>query len=151
MSLALQPTIDRLTYICDTIPAMLKAISEADFSHKSAPDKWSKKEILGHLIDSATNNHQRFVRVQFEEIPFIIYNQDNWNLFSHHQDIPGSHVITFWEQYNRYLLEIIKRIPANLLQRKCRTNESSDVTLQWLIEDYVVHMEHHLHEIVNYV
>jgi len=151
MSQALQPTIDRLTYICNTIPAILKAIPDADFSHKPTPGKWSKKEILGHLIDSATNNHQRFVRVQFEETPFIIYNQDNWNLFSHHQDIPGSQVITFWELYNRYLLEIIKRIPANLLQRKCKTNESSDVTLQWIIEDYVVHMEHHLHEIVNYV
>ncbi|HXS35234.1 MAG TPA: DinB family protein [Flavipsychrobacter sp.] len=147
----LQPTIDRLTYLCNTIPAMLKIISDKDFSHKPAPDKWSKKEILGHLIDSAANNHQRFVRVQFEDTPFIIYNQDNWNSFSHHQDIQSGQVITFWELYNRYLLEIIKRIPPGLLQRKCRTNESSDVTLQWIIEDYVVHMEHHLHEIVNYV
>ena len=74
--------VDRLQYLCDAIPSLIKQIPEQEFSHKSAPGKWSKKEILGHLIDSATNNHQRFVRAQFEDTPFIIYDQDNWNAAS---------------------------------------------------------------------
>ena len=58
--------IKRLEYLCDVIPQLLATIDAQSFSLKSNPDKWSKKEIIGHLIDSATNNHQRFVRGQFE-------------------------------------------------------------------------------------
>ena len=60
------------------------------------------------------------------------------------------HVIDFWKHYNLHLVEIIKRIPVNMLQRECKTNELNNVSLQWLIEDYVVHMEHHLKQIVSY-
>ena len=64
-------SIKRLQYLCEEIPVLLSIIPEQDFTHKSAPEKWSKKEILGHLIDSATNNHQRFIRAQFENVPSI--------------------------------------------------------------------------------
>ena len=144
----LSNTIERLTYLCNTIPALLKAIPGEEFSHRPAPDKWSKKEIIGHLIDSATNNHQRFVRVQFEDTPFIVYDQNKWNESSHYHDMDSSHIIDFWENYNRHLLELIKRIPANKLSRECRTEALH--TLQWLIEDYVAHIEHHLHQILSY-
>jgi len=142
--------INRLQYLCDNIPAALRKIHEEEFSHKPAPGKWSKKEILGHLIDSAANNHQRFVRGQFEDTPLIIYDQDKWNAASRYNDMKRSHVVAFWEAYNRHLLELIKRIPASDLSKKCRANEPEPVSLEWLIEDYVVHMEHHLKEIVVY-
>ncbi len=106
--------------------------------------------MLGHLIDSATNNHQRFIRGQFEDTPFIIYDQNNWVACSRYQDMESAHVIAFWEAYHRHLLEVIKRIPEESLSRKCKTNEPEPVTLQWLIEDYVVHQEHHLRQIVEY-
>ncbi|MGQ0827780.1 MAG: hypothetical protein ACT4ON_05245 [Bacteroidota bacterium] len=79
--------LNRLQHLCDTIPGLLSKIPENDFTNKPRPGKWSKKEILGHLIDSATNNHQRFVRAQFENIPQISYDQNNWNACSRYNQI----------------------------------------------------------------
>jgi hypothetical protein len=146
----IQPSIDRLTYLCDTIPAHIRNIPDAEFTHKPGPSKWSKQEILGHLIDSATNNHQRFVRIQFESEPRIAYDQDNWNLYSYYNQLNKEHVISFWEKYNRHLLEIIKRIPAHNLPLTSIYSDNSTVTLGWLIQDYVVHLEYHLCQIVDY-
>jgi hypothetical protein len=142
--------IDRLHYLLDIIPPLLRQIPVETFGHKPAAEKWSKKEILGHLIDSATNNHQRFVRGQFENEPFITYDQNNWNTHSRYADMDGEHVISFWVAYNKHLLEVIKRIPAAAFERKCITNEAAPVTLAWLIDDYVKHMEHHLKQLVAY-
>jgi hypothetical protein len=146
----LHQTINRLQYLCDKIPDLLTTISEENFTFKVSEKKWSKKEILGHLVDSATNNHQRFVRVQFEDVPLIIYNQDKWNDHSYHNKIDSKHLIKFWELYNRHLIELIKLIPDEMLARKSKTDDDKIVTLEWLIEDYVQHLEHHLRQIVNY-
>ncbi len=146
----LQETIERLTYLCDTIPQLLSQIPETEFSYKPAQGKWSKKEILGHLIDSATNNHQRFIRIQFENEPCIVYDQNNWNLFSHYNKLESAHVIAFWALYNRHLIEIIKRIPEHNLSLTSISSNDERVTLGWLIDDYVVHLEYHLKQVVNY-
>ncbi len=147
----LHKSINRLQYLCEIIPPLLTAIPEKDFSFKPSPIKWSKKEILGHLIDSATNNHQRFVRIQFENVPNITYNQDNWNNHSYHNQVDSEHLIKFWELYNRHLVELIKLIPKENLMRQSKTDDEKIVTLEWLIEDYVHHLEHHLKQIVNYI
>jgi hypothetical protein len=142
--------ISRLQYLCEIIPPLLKEIPERDFSFKPSAIKWSKKEILGHLIDSATNNHQRFVRVQFEDVPLITYDQDNWNNHSHHGQVDSGHLIKFWQLYNQHLVELIKLISEKSLSRECNIGKEKNVTLQWLIEDYIRHLEHHLKQIVNY-
>ena len=141
---------ERLEYLCENIPSLLENISEEDFSIRPSPLKWSKKEILGHLIDSAANNQQRFVRVQFEDVPFIKYDQDNWNKFSYHQKINGKTVIEFWKEHNKYLAEIIKNIPEELLNRECDWGGEKNVSLEYLIIDYVAHQEYHLKQIVIY-
>jgi hypothetical protein len=142
--------IDRLKHLCKTIPSLILQIPEADFKAKPRPDKWSKQEILGHLIDSATNNHQRFIRVQFEDMPFIKYDQDQWVAMSHYNELPMEEVLEFWKRYNLHLVEIMKRIPHESLSRFCNTGGENPVTLEFLVNDYVVHMEHHLKEIVQY-
>ena len=142
-------TIKKLQHHCDTVPALLRKYSEEDFSRKPAPDVWSKKEILGHLIDSATNNHQRFVRIQFEETPTIFYDQNNWNSHSYYRLMSANHLISFWEIYNRHLLEIIKAIPEPLLQRKSESHDNEIVTLSFLIDDYLRHMERHLDQLLK--
>lgn len=139
--------LHRLQYLINTIPDKLRNIPETDFSYKLAPEKWSKKEIIGHLIDSATNNHHRFVRVQFEDVPHITYDQNKWNAASRYQDMKSNHVIDFWAHYNQHLIKVVQRIPEADLQRECNTGGVENVTLQWLIEDYVNHMEHHLKQI----
>lgn len=144
----IKTSIDRLQFLCDTIPGLLLAIDEQNFSAKSNPEKWSKKEIIGHLIDSAANNHQRFVRGQFEVEPKITYDQNNWNKCSFHQQIDCKQIISFWTTYNKQLLEIIKRIPSDKLQNKVQTKNL--FTIEFLIDDYVAHLEHDLRQVVNY-
>jgi hypothetical protein len=88
-------SVERLRFLCDIIPDLLNQIDNNVFSDKEQNNKWSKKEILGHLIDSATNNHQRFVRAQFETNPEIVYDQENWNLFSYYQQMDSRDLIGF--------------------------------------------------------
>lgn len=137
-------SLTRLQCLINTIPEKLLAIPDEEFSYKPSPNKWSKKEIIGHLIDSATNNHHRFVRAQFEDVPKITYQQDNWVNVSRYNAMKGKHVINFWAMYNQHIIEVVKRIPEADMQRECNTGGESNVTLAWLIEDYVRHMEHHL-------
>ena len=124
-------------------------IDENNFSEKIRPEKWSKKEIIGHLIDSATNNHQRFVLGQFEDKPNIVYDQNNWNKYNFYQQIDKEQIIDFWTIYNKQILELIKIIPNENLQRECFVGEKS-LTIEFLIIDYVEHLEHHLKQVVSY-
>lgn len=141
--------LNKLTFIVETLQPILAQIGEAKMAEKPLPNKWSKKEILGHLIDSATNNHQRFVRGQFENTPEIRYDQNKWNAFSFHQQIDSQQLILFWTIYNKQLLEIIKRIPTENLKRQIKVGENL-LTIEFLITDYVDHLEHHLRQITDY-
>ena len=141
-------SIKRLQFLCDTLPDLMNQMDDATFSKKDDPNKWSKKEILGHLIDSATNNHQRFIRAQFETNPEIIYDQVNWNRFSYYQQMNSSDLIGFWLTYNKHLINLIKNIPRENLSRTCFI-AGNLLTLQFLIEDYIVHLEHHMKQILN--
>lgn len=143
--------ISRLQFLIDTIPSLLMDIDEIKFSEKQNLEKWSKKEILGHLIDSATNNHQRFVRCQFENIPSIVYEQNNWNKFNFYQQIDKNQIIEFWTVYNKQLVQLMKNIPCENLLRECKTSDKKNYTIGYLISDYVEHLEHHLKQIVNYI
>jgi hypothetical protein len=146
----IEESLQRIKYLCNTFPELLKKITEEEFSYKPSPEKWSKKEILGHLIDSATNNHQRFIRVQFENVPVITYNQNQWNTCNNYNHMSASHLISFWLSYNIHLFEVIKQIPAENLSRECSIGKTENVTLEWLIIDYVRHLEHHLKQIVEF-
>lgn len=141
-------SVQRLAHLVEIIPPLLLSIDEKNFSYKPSAEKWSKKEIIGHLIDSAANNHQRFVRGQFQNTPTITYDQNNWNKCSYHQEIDGKQIINFWTVYNKQLLEIIKRIPQEKLENTVQTENLH--SLEFLIKDYVAHLEHHLRQIVSY-
>ena len=145
----IEKALNRLEYITNLTPKMLTEISEENMSTKPSPTKWSKKEIIGHLIDSATNNHQRFIRGQFENIPEISYDQNKWNEFSFYQATNAQQIISFWTSYNKQLLEIIKKIPNDSLTKEVKIKENI-LTLKFLITDYVEHLEHHLKQIIKY-
>ena len=127
----------------------LRRMDEQVASALPAPDKWSKKEILGHLIDSALNNHQRFVRLQLQsrlELPG--YDQDAWVRVHHYQDRPWSDIIDLWVAYNRDLAVLIRYLDVNCLRNLWRSPEGSDVDLEFIIRDYIIHMRHHLEQII---
>ena len=145
----IKTAIDRLEFLCKIVPELLSNIDDNSFNEKPNPEKWSIKEIIGHLIDIATNNHQRFVRGQFEEKPNIVYDQNNWNRYNFYQQIDKQQIIDFWTIYNKQILELIKKIPNENLQRECLVREKK-FTLEFLINDYVEHLEHHLKQVVSY-
>ena len=125
----------------------LSANSDDDASKKPAPHKWSKKEILGHLIDSAANNHQRFVRLQLEpDIALPGYEQDGWVRVNAYQAARWADVIALWASYNRHLAAVIESIDEQSLGHIWRSPEG-DVTLEHIATDYVRHMKHHLRQI----
>lgn len=141
-------TIERLEELVKVIPDQLSEIDESSFNFKPGPEKWSKKEILGHLIDSATHNHHRFIRAQFEQAPAIWYDQDHWVDKSHYQRMDKRHLIDFWIAYNRHLIHIVRHIKPEDLNKTCRMKNGAELTLEFLIGDYLEHLEHHLKQIL---
>jgi DinB family protein len=131
----------------------------AEKSSESAPGKWSRKEILGHLIDSATNNHQRFVRSQLtDNLEFLGYEQERWVSVQRYHDEPWPDLIDLWRAYNLHLLHIVSNIPESvLLQPRTKHNldqiawqtvdKSEPTTLDYFVRDYLGHMKHHLDQI----
>jgi len=127
------------------LPA-LRNLSETLSAVKPAgDDSWSPKEELGHLIDSAANNHIRFVLAATEpEMRGLPYAQNAWVDLHGYQEMPWTTVVDFWYRYNSFLAELVDRIPAEKLDTKCFIGTCPNVTLGFLIEDYVLHMRHHI-------
>jgi DinB superfamily len=136
-----------LTQVVDRAVQRLRAISHEEASVKPAPNKWSKKEILGHLIDSATNNHQRFIRLQMSrEVSLPGYDQDGWVKANGYQQTSWSDVVTLWASYNLHLAAVIENIDPTCAEHIWHHPEA-DYKLKFLVDDYVVHMLHHLAQI----
>ena len=143
-------TAEKINHLTQIIPPLLLSISENEFAHQPRPGKWSKKQIIGHLIDSAANNHHRFIRARVEDVPNISYNQDKWNDLSRYNDFNSSELIDLWKSYNKLLAHIISKISEKDLDRKCKAGSNEEHTLRYIITDYIVHLEHHLKQVVAY-
>lgn len=124
-----------------------KSISEEEWNNKPFEDKWSKKEILGHLCDSAFTNIRRLIVTQYEENQKIVYDQNFWVKAQNYQQIPIWEIINLWHSLNLQMQYIIDNIPENKLASKCITSDF--VTLEFIIEDYTAHLQHHLNQIKN--
>jgi hypothetical protein len=144
--------------LSDAAPRLL-AISEQQSEIPRAEDKWSSKQIIGHLIDSAANNHQRFVRAQFtDELIFSGYEQNEWVRVEHFQEEPWRDLVPLWQFYNQHILHIMKHAPEDTrIKLRQRHNlhqlaseqikEDEPVTLEFFMRDYVDHMKKHLGQI----
>ncbi|HVO73073.1 MAG TPA: DinB family protein [Ignavibacteriaceae bacterium] len=123
-------------------------LGEIDASAKPNPDKWSIKEILGHLIDSAANNHQRFVRAQYENSNKLIsYEQNEWVKIEKHNDRSWKELIFLWQFYNLHLAHLISKMPQIYLSRSFTIGSDEPVGLGYIIIDYLGHMQHHIDQI----
>jgi len=140
---------EQIIKIVEETSIVLNGISQDDWDYRSASGKWSKKEILGHLIDSASNNHQRFVRVQFEENPTITYDQNKWVLTEDFNNASSDNLISLWKSYNKHLAHIISTMPKDKYNNHCDIKKEQLVTIEWIIKDYVRHLEHHLNQIIK--
>ena len=153
--------IEEFRQTIDQANGRLLLISEAQSEIAPAPDKWSAKEIIGHLIDSAANNHLRFVRAQFtDELIFPGYEQDKWVHVQTYNDRPWVQLLELWRQYNLHLAHVMSAIPEETRTKsRARHNlhqlawqpiaESVPVTLEYFMRDYVGHLQHHLDQILK--
>jgi hypothetical protein len=132
----------------ESAAACLRRRSEAEVSADRGPGKWVQKQVLGHLIDSAANNHQRFVRARFAG-PFTWpgYDQEAWVAVHRYHERPWLELVELWTLLNRHLAEAIESLPEATLQTSCIIGDREPLTLEWWIRDYLRHMRHHLRDI----
>lgn len=146
----MQQVIDELNQLTGAYAALFLAMDEATLSYKPGPEKWSKKEVIGHLVDSAQNNIQRFIRAQYETRPHIVYDQDQWVALQHYAVYDSATLIELWRLLNLHLCVILQHIPADSYDRSCNTGKQAEQlhTLSFLASDYIAHMKHHLEQII---
>lgn len=137
----------------------LKGISDDDAALKSSATAWSAKEIIGHLVDSASNNHQRFVRAQWmDDLVFPGYEQDGWVSAQRYQHADWYELIDLWALYNRHLARVMAAVPDdirlrihtkhNLFERAwTMVPADTPTTLDYFMRDYVGHLHHHLRQL----
>ena len=136
-------------------------LDEASFHKKDNPEKWSKKEILGHLIDSAYNNHQRFTRAwDKDNLIFHGYDQDAWVKKNNYQERSAKEVVYLFLAVNSHMADLIAGLDENLLTKMTTDHnfdkigmrpieKGSPSSLGYLIDDYIFHLQHHLNQILD--
>ena len=138
-------TAKQLRDIIGEVTPVFYKIEGKTASVKPSPEKWSIKETIGHLIDSANNNHQRFVRLQYNEtLEFPKYEQDLWVSSQRYNNADWHQIIGLWESYNLHLAFIMENIPPDKLNRTVIIGNSGPFTLEFIMQDYVEHLKHHL-------
>ena len=137
-----------LLRVVETAEPRLHAYSEPESAKPVLPGGWSRKQVIGHLVDSASNNHQRFVRAALQpSLNFPAYDQVGNARVQAFQDVDWSLLVSLWATYNRYLAHVIAHLPASKLDTICRIGSGSPVTLEFLARDYFRHLLHHLVQI----
>ena len=136
---------NQLISIVARVEGQWSVLPETDAEQPLKAGGWSRKQVIGHLIDSASNNHQRFVRLMVEpEVSLPSYKQERWVESQRYQDRSWSELLHFWAAYNRHIAHIFRSIPDAVLNHQCRLGQGEPVSLQYLAEDYVRHLKHHI-------
>jgi len=143
----MKETIQQLELILIDYTPQLQQRDAENFSFRPYPTKWSGKEYLGHLIDSAQSNIRRFVMAQYEDKPHIVYDQEKWVVAANYQKYPLDDLIDLWVLINKHIVVILKNLPEGSEKREARTQALH--TIEWLAADYNKHLLHHLHQILN--
>jgi hypothetical protein len=133
----------------DQVLPFLQEIPDEEASLKPLPNKWSKKEILGHLVDSACNNQQKFVRMMAQNhLDFVGYAQDFWVKEQNYNAISWQVLINFWYAYNQHISHIIEHVNPDYLQNTITIDGTGLFSLEFIMQDYVEHQKHHLKAIL---
>ena len=142
--------IKRLRFAVRTLPGILSHISEGESEQRPSPERWTKKEVIGHLIDSASNNHQRFVRGQIADgQDFPRYEQEQWVRIQNYQTAKWHDLIDLWRAYNTHLLHVAGCMTEEGQAATCKVGGGAEITLAWLFVDYVDHLDHHLRKMLG--
>ena len=123
--------------------------SPESWQHRRAPGKWSRIEIVGHLVDSARNNTERLVRaLSVPSLEWPGYQQNEQVSVQHYHESVAKETLALWAALNRHLAYVVGRVPREKLSTRCHVGESWEVSLEEMMLDYVAHMEHHLRQVL---
>jgi len=137
-----------LARIVDAAEILLRQVTDEESGRPILPGGWSRKQLLGHLIESASNNHQRFVRAALADaLEFPAYDTPGSVRVQAAESAGWPMLVDLWTSYNRYLAHVIRHLPAAKLEVVCRIGSNAPVALRYLAEDYVRHLVHHLDQI----
>jgi hypothetical protein len=137
-----------LTRVVHAAEIALRRVSEEESGRPVLAGGWSRKQLLGHLIESASNNHQRFVRAALADaLEFPAYDTPGSVRVEAVESAGWTMLVDLWASYNRYLVHVIRHLPAAKLDVVCRIGANAPVSLRYLVEDYVRHLAHHLDQI----
>lgn len=146
----MRATIQQIQSLIHQGVSELSIIDSKKTNVKPAPDRWSKKEILGHLIDSALNNHQRCVRAGYNVAKeFPAYDQNEWVRIQYYNELSWHDMIRFWNDLNQHLCNVIKCLPEEAQSVSCNIGKEEPVILKYVVEDYARHLQHHLEQILD--
>lgn len=149
----------RLAAAVERVTPRLRATDDAAAATPPAPGKWSPKEVLGHLIDSASNNHGRFVRAQLsDDLVFPGYDQEKWVTAQRYSGAAWPDLIELWRAFNLHLARVMDAVPDDVARRPRASHNLDQIgwtavprdapaTLDAFMHDYVDHLEHHLAQI----
>ena len=144
----MRTTIQHLEEIIANYFPLLQQLTSEQLNYRYAPGKWSKKEEIGHLVDSAQNNIRRFIEAQYQaEPPTIVYNQDEWVKLSDYANYNATDLLRLWILLNNHILVILHKMPADKYNNTCNRREPH--TIAWLAADYNKHLVYHLHHILD--
>lgn len=139
---------NRLEIVMDGFNRYVAANDLTHWQQQPAPEKWSGKEILGHLIDSANNNLQRFVRGTYEQGFKFVYNQNEWVRCQHYSQPDTSELVQLWTLLNRQIVRVLENYPEEkaAVVANVGQNEPEMLTIREIAESYVEHMLHHMRQ-----
>jgi hypothetical protein len=156
----MQDALEDFRHAVEAYAERLRSMNEMDARRRrGGAEGWSAKEIIGHLIDSAANNHRRFVLAQLkDDLVFEGYAQDDWVRVQGYSDEPWSQLVELWHAYNLHLAHVMSRAPEESLRRERAAHSldriawqtvgaSQPGTLEYLMRDYFGHLKHHLAQI----
>lgn len=155
----MNPTAHRLRTTVERAAERLLTLSDEDARRRPAPSKWSPIEIIGHLVDSASNNHQRLIRGLFRtDFVFEGYDADDWVDSQRYREAPWQDVVTLWAQFNLHLARVVDGLSGEQLSQPKlphalhriawqKPPQQEPITIAWFFADYVGHLEHHLRQI----
>ena len=142
--------VNELRSIVTEFADRLNTIAPEELAVKTNPKKWSRKEVIGHLIDSAQNNLRRFVVGQYDQTANIIYDQDFWVRANDYQSMKAEEIILLWKLLNERICVVLTNMSDDALKREVNTGKHIPElhSLEWLAADYVKHMKHHLNQVI---
>ena len=149
LSICMKETADSLREVLAQVEPLLRNLNDDTASLKPSPQKWSPKQVIGHLIDSGNNNQMKFTKlISHNNIDVEGYQQDEWVMAQNYQAYDWHDLLIFWRCLNLHIAHIIENTPSSALNHEISVNGAGSYRLDFIMTDYVEHIKHHINQAI---